>query len=215
MNKIKLLSIFMPAILLTVVIWITFLADNYFELHLWRYGLFPRTLRGLTGIFTMPFIHGDTGHIVNNSIPLIILTTLLFHFYKMFFFRIMSLVWLSSGLWTWVFARPSFHIGASALIYGLAAFIFFAGVMLKEKKHAAISFLTVFLYGSIVWGIFPIDVAQSWEGHLTGFLAGTMLAFFYRKDLKSIYLPPEPEEDEEGDDDDDTDQYWQNTTMIN
>lgn len=126
----------------------------------------------------------------------------------------MILLWFTSGLWTWVIARSSYHIGASAVIYGLAAFIFFAGIILREKRHAAISFLTVFLYGSIVWGIFPIDIETSWEGHLTGFLAGTVLAFFYRKDLKSVYMPPEPEEEEESDDDDEN-QYWQNTTMIN
>lgn len=206
MGKNRLLAIFMPAIFMTVIMWLTFFADNYFNLNLWRFGLFPRKLHGLTGILTMPLIHGDIGHIINNSVPVIVLTTFLYHFYNQFFKRVLILLWVTSGLWTWVFARPSYHIGASAIIYGLAAFIFFAGTILKEKRHVAVSLLIVFLYGSIVWGIFPIDVQQSWEGHLTGFLAGITLAFFYRKELLETYKPQVEEEEEDSDDDDNA--YW-------
>jgi membrane associated rhomboid family serine protease len=210
MKKSSIIAIFMPAILLTAIIWITFFFDNYFSLNLWQYGLFPRTLSGLKGIITMPFLHGDIGHIINNTIPLIVLTTFLYYFYSVFFIRVYILIWLISGIWTWVFARPSFHIGASAIIYGLAAFIFFAGIFIKEKKHTAISMLIVFLYGSIVWGIFPIDFQTSWEGHLTGFVAGIMLAIFFRKELKAQYLQAETiiEEEENDDEDDDPNAYW-------
>ncbi len=217
MERLKIIPLFLPAFLMTCVLWITFAADIYFNLHLWQWGLYPRTFKGLIGIVTMPFIHGDIFHLINNTIPLIILTTLLYHFYRKFFYRIIALIWFTSGLWTWVIARPSYHIGASAMIYGLAAFIFFAGLILKEKRHAAISFLTVFLYGSIVWGIFPIDIEQSWEGHLTGFLAGTILAYFYKREIRDEYQPPSPPEEDEEEDDNENGEYayWKNDTSIN
>jgi len=209
MKKSSILAIFMPAILMTVIIWLTFIFDNYFSLDLWQYGLFPRTLSGLVGVITMPFLHGDWGHIINNTFPLIVLMTFLYYFYPHFFTRVFFLIWIISGLWTWVFARPSFHIGASAIIYGLAAFIFFAGIFIKEKKHIAISMLIVFLYGSIIWGIFPIDFQTSWEGHLTGFASGIILAIFFRKELKSRYLIVDTlSEEEDDDDEDDPDAYW-------
>lgn len=210
MKKSNILAIFMPAMFLTLIMWITFFFDNYFSLNLWQYGLFPRTLSGLMGVITMPFLHGDIGHIINNTLPLIVLVTFLYYFYSDFFIRVFLLIWSISGIWTWVFARPSYHIGASAIIYGLAAFIFFAGIFIKEKKHAAISMLIVFLYGSIVWGIFPIDIQTSWEGHLTGFAAGIILAIFFRKELKTKYLKPDPfiEDEEDDDEDDDPDAYW-------
>jgi membrane associated rhomboid family serine protease len=211
MNKKQLFTNFIPAILITLIIWITFFADEYFKLNLWQYGLYPRQLPGLAGILTMPLLHGDIRHIINNTVPLIVLTTFLFHFYNKFFIRVFIMIWLTSGLWTWVIARPSYHIGASALIYGLAAFIFFAGILLKEKRHVAISFLIVFLYGSIVWGIFPIDIQQSWEGHLSGFLVGTTLAFYFSKELKTTYKPVIVDEEEEDDEEDDENAYWRST----
>ncbi len=189
-----------------MIIWLTFFVDNYFSLSLYKFGLYPLSFKGLTGVLTMPLIHGDIGHIINNSVPLIILITFLFNFYTPHFKQIFFLIWITSGLWTWMFARPSYHIGASGLIYGLAAFIFFAGIIIKEKKHIALSLLVVFLYGSIVWGMFPINFMQSWEGHLSGFLSGMTFAYFYRKELKEKYLPPDPYPEEEDDDDDDP--YW-------
>jgi len=208
MNKTKVFAVFLPSLIFTGIIWLTYFADIYFHLNLWRFGLYPGKWSGLSGILTMPFIHGGLGHIINNTAPLIILTTFLFQFYNKFFFRVFIYIWLTSGLWTWVFARPSFHIGASGIIYGLAAFIFFAGIIIKEKRHIAISFLVVFLYGGIIWGMFPIDLQQSWEGHLTGFLAGTILAYFYKKELKQSYLPEVIIEDEDDENDDDEDAYW-------
>lgn len=200
----------MPAILMTGIIWLTFFADNYFNLNLWNLGLFPRTLQGLIGIVSMPLIHGDLKHILNNTVPLIVLVTFLYHFYNRFFIRIVLLLWLTSGLWTWVFARPSYHIGASAMIYGMASFIFFAGVILKEKRHIAVSLLIAFLYGSIVWGIFPIDIQQSWEGHLTGFLAGIVLAYFYKYELLETYKPVINDGEDDDDEPDDDNAYWKN-----
>ncbi len=197
MTKFKILSDITPAIIVISIIWILFFLDKYYALNLWQYGLEPRSLSGITGIFTMPLIHKDLKHIANNTVPLLILITILFHFYKKFFYKVILIIWILSGFWTWVFARFAFHIGASAIIYGCASFIFFSGVILKVKQHIAISLLIAFLYGSIIWGIFPVDISQSWEGHLSGFLAGTALAFFYKKDLKKVYLPVMNEDDEQ------------------
>jgi membrane associated rhomboid family serine protease len=205
----RIIAVFLPSIVLVALIWIAFFVDNYFSLSLWNYGLYPRTLHGLSGILTMPLIHGDIQHIINNTIPLIVLISFLFHFYPTHCRKVVLLIWVTSGLWTWVFARPSYHIGASAVIYGLAAFIFFAGIIIKEKKHIAISLLVVFLYGSIIWGMFPIDLRQSWEGHLTGFLAGTALAFFYKQELRhTYYSPPVIIDEDDEDDEDDENPYW-------
>lgn len=215
MKKNKNFTVFIPAVFITSVIWLTYFLDIYFSLNLWQYGLYPRTAKGLAGIVTMPFLHGDFGHLINNTLPMIVLVTFLYYFYKVFFLRVFFLIWFISGFWTWVFARPSYHIGASAVIYGLAAFIFFAGIFIKEKRHIAISMLIVFLYGSIVWGIFPIDIQTSWEGHLTGFISGIILAVFFRKELKDQYLIPDSVSDEEDDDDNDPDAYWKQSGDIN
>lgn len=211
MQKESLYRVFIPSIIFIVILWITFWIDIYFHINLWKYGLYPRTGSGLIGILTMPLIHADFQHLINNSIPLLILLTFLYQFYRKFFFKTWIFIWIASGLWTWVFARPSYHIGASALIYGLATFLFFAGIIIKEKRHIALSLIIVFIYGSLIWGIFPIDLELSWEGHLTGFIAGIVIAFFYKNDLRKEYISEVLIEDNE--DDDDEDAPWKQSSM--
>jgi membrane associated rhomboid family serine protease len=85
-----------------------------------------------------------------------------------------------SGLWLWAIGRPSFHIGASGLLYALASFLFFSGFIRKHTKLMSISMFVVFLYGGMVWGIFPMKKHISWEGHLAGALAGLILAYWFK-----------------------------------
>ena len=87
-----------------------------------------------------------------------------------------------AGIWLWAIGRPNFHIGASGVVYALASFIFFSGLIKKQNKLSAASLLVIFLYGSMIWGVLPIYDGVSWEGHLAGLLAGLLMAIFYRKE---------------------------------
>lgn len=166
------------------------------------YGVLPREISGLKGILFSPFIHGDFYHLFDNSIPLLALGTLLFYFYRKIAWEVSLLIMLMSGFWLWIIGRPSYHIGASGFIYGLAAFLFFSGVFRRNVRLLTISLLVVFLYGSLIWGIFPIEQHISWEGHLAGGVAGTAIAWFYRRQGPR---KPEPVVLEEPDD---SDPYW-------
>jgi membrane associated rhomboid family serine protease len=144
-------------------------------------------MEGLTGIITSVFIHGDLDHILSNSWPLMVLGMLLFFFYKRIAKPVFLWIWLVSGLWLWIGGRnseniPVYHIGASTLIYGLATFLFFSGIFRRHLGLMVVSALVVFLYGSIMWGIFPLKTEISWEGHLFGAIAGLLVAFNYRKE---------------------------------
>ena len=102
-------------------------------------------------------------------------------FYKDVYLRVFFSIWLLHGVWVWIGARPAYHIGASGIIYGLASFIFFGGVFRREKGMMALSLLVVFLYGSMIWGLFTLFEGMSWEAHLFGALSGALLAWHYRK----------------------------------
>ena len=164
------------------------------------YGIFPRKWTGLPGILFTPFIHGDSNHLFNNVISFSILGTTLFYFYKKISLKVLVWIYLMSGVWTWVSARESYHIGASGVIYGLFSFIAVSGFLRKNLQLIAISFFVVFVYGSMVWGIFPIKLNVSFEGHLWGFVAGVILAVYYQKQgpqKKEYFLDEEDDEEDE------------------
>lgn len=190
-------------LLFVVLLWIVFLIQHSNHFNFMRFGVLPRDLKGLAGIVTSVFIHGDLGHITSNSLPLLVLGSMLFYFYKKIARVTFLWIWIVSGLWLWIGGRnndlhPTYHIGASTLIYGLATFLFFSGVFRRHLRLIAISALVVFLYGSILWGIFPLKTEISWEGHLFGALAGVLVAFNYRKEgpQRRVYHWDEEDDDE-------------------
>ena len=147
------------------------------------FGVYPRTLSGLKGVIFSPFIHGSMEHLYHNSIPLLVLSSALFYFYRSISWKVIGLGILFSGLLTWIIARPSYHIGASGLIYVLMSFIFFKGILTKHFRLIALSLLVVFLYGSMIWYVFPIKEKVSWEGHLSGLTVGLLFALTFRKSI--------------------------------
>ncbi len=156
--------------------------STYYGIRISNYGIYPRELKGLLGIISSPFIHGDWKHLFNNSVPLIVLGSALFHFYK----RLAPRVWVYSiiytGILVWLGGRPSFHIGASGLVYALAFFLFSSGFIRKHRPLMAISMAVVFVYGGMIWGIFPREEHISWEAHLYGAFNGIFWALYYREE---------------------------------
>lgn len=150
--------------------------EMFFEL-----GVLPRNISGLKGILFAPLIHGDASHYFGNAIPFFVLSSLILYFYRQFYFRILLIIWILDGVGVWLIGREVYHIGASGVVYGLAFFTFFSGVLKKNRSLLAVALLVLFLYGSIIWGILPLENGVSWEAHLIGFMAGTFLAVHYRK----------------------------------
>lgn len=168
-------------ILFVVFIWFIYWIEIKFGLNFNKYGLYPREFSGLKGVLFSPFIHSDTKHLFNNSIPLFVLTLSLFYFYRRVAAKVLIYGALLTGLFTWIIARDSYHIGASGVVYLLFSFVFFSGVFKNHYRLIALSLITIFLYGSMVWLILPTEDRISWEGHLAGFVTGIFFAFLYRR----------------------------------
>ena len=169
--------------ILVLLMWLVFVIEWVFQLKgISQWGIHPRHVDGLWGLLFSPFIHGGFDHIINNTPPIFILTWALFYFYRRIAYEVLALSAIVGGAFVWIAARDSFHIGMSGVIYALAFFIFFSGVFRKEPKLLAIALFVVFLYGSMVWGVFPIDLTVSFEGHFFGALTGTALAYFYQRE---------------------------------
>lgn len=173
------LSLVFPGIFI-LLIWMIYFVDVSLNLDLHYWGLYPRKLSGLWGILFSPLLHGSLKHIIANTIPVLVLSTGLFYFYRDLAFRVLIFSYLLTGVFMWFLARPSYHIGASGLIYALAGFLFLSGLLRKHVGLMAISLIIVFQYGSLVWGIFPMEETVSWEGHLLGLVSGIIMAIIYR-----------------------------------
>ena len=170
-------------ILFVILIWLIFWIEFRFNVDLKSFGIQPRKIDGIYGIMLSPFLHLSLEHLINNSIPLFLLSSAIFFFYRTISWKIIFLGIFLSGLLTWIIGRDSTHIGASGLIYVLISFIFFKGIISKNFNLMALSLIVVFIYGGTIWYIFPIKENISWEGHLSGFIVGIILALLFKKNI--------------------------------
>lgn len=152
------------------------------------FGLVPRDPHHLHGILVAPFLHGDFSHWIGNASTLAVLSALLYTHYPRIFFPANFWIWLLAYGYAWLFARNGLHIGASGMVYGFAAFLTGAGLITRNRKALAAAFIVIFLYGSAIWGILPLQPGVSWETHLYGVLAGLFVLWKFRKALPK----PEP-----------------------
>ena len=134
-----------------VAIWGVYILNEVLELGWRKHGVHPRRMEGLRGILTYPFLHGDWGHLWNNTMSFFTLNGFLFYFYRSIALRVWLWLFFVSGFMLWGLAVDGNHIGASGIIYGLAAFLFTSGVIRNNRLLLRVSLAVAFLYGGIVW----------------------------------------------------------------
>jgi membrane associated rhomboid family serine protease len=203
-------SLIYPALLL-LVMWIIKLIEVNWKISFINLGVYPLKAVGLIGIITSPFIHENFQHLISNSLPFFLLTLTLFYFYKGIATRVFLLIWFVEGVCVWLSGREAYHIGASGIVYGLASFLFLSGIVRRDSRLAAITMVIVFLYGSMVWGIFPDFFPGkniSYEAHLWGLIAGLVFAIYYRKRGPQPVKYSWELEEEESEEDTKGDVYW-------
>jgi membrane associated rhomboid family serine protease len=162
------------------------------------WAIHPRDYQQWWGIFTSAFVHGSLSHLFSNIIALIGLLLLLFFFYDKVAAWILAGSWLLTGSFMFFFARPQFyHLGASGVAYAITFYLLFTGILTKQPNLRIISLIVAIYYGSMVWGLFPLDPKVSWDGHVAGAAAGLLMAMAsYRKfkQEKIVFEDIEPDE---------------------
>ena len=166
--------------LFIALLWVIGLADNLFHLQLAHLGVYPRTAVGLRGVLFAPVIHGNWGHLLSNSLSLAVLGVVLLYGYPRSKWYVLLLIYLGSGLGVWLFARSSLHFGSSGLTHGIMFFIFVSGILRRDKLSSALAMIVFFLYGGMIWTIFPNEPGVSYESHFFGALMGVIAAFLFR-----------------------------------
>jgi len=191
------------------MLWCLKSAEILFDWNLSFMGLVPLDTAGMLGILTAPLVHGSLEHIFNNTFAILILASVLYYGYPKSWWKVLSLVWVLSGVGVWLFARQANHIGASGLTHGLFFFLFIASIFRRDKSSVAIMMIAFLLYGGMTMTIFPREEGISFEYHFFGALAGVIAALIWRdSDPKPVEKRYEWE-DHNSQDDIDIGEEWQ------
>ena len=198
--KIEIRRLLVAAVIPTffmVLCWMMFAAERLLDVSFSQYGLMPREISHWFGVFTMPFLHASLSHIFSNTVSFVVLGTMLFYFYPEKALRVFLISYIFTGILTWIIGIGGVHIGASGMIYAFAAYIFTVGARSGNIQNMALSLIVVFLYGSMVWGLYPQNTGISWEGHLAGAVTGLVCAFIYP--IKKVVHDFDDEDDDDYD----------------
>ncbi|SFD00421.1 Membrane associated serine protease, rhomboid family [Pseudoalteromonas denitrificans DSM 6059] len=171
----------LTAFIFVIFLWLIKAYETYFFVELYQLGVKPLNTSGLIGIITGPLIHGSWQHVIGNSLPLILLGGFLLYGYPNSRWWAIGIIWLVSGFGVWLFARDSFHFGASGLTHGLFFYLFIAGIIRRDKRSSVLLMIAFYMYGSMIMTILPTEQGISYEYHLFGALAGIISAILFRK----------------------------------
>lgn len=192
-------SLGFPLIAITVI-WVIHFWQDLYGFDPGSYGIMSRRAWGIRGIVTAPLIHGSFKHLISNTVPLFVLTFIALYFYRKVAMRAFWIIYFLTGAAVWLFARPVSHIGASGIIYGLVAFVFWNGIFRRSLRSIVLAGIVMLLYSGMFLGVLPDQEGISWESHLIGSLAGIFAAYMFKGELEDEEAQEHgnPFRDEEG-----------------
>ncbi|MBL4615215.1 MAG: rhomboid family intramembrane serine protease [Magnetovibrio sp.] len=170
-----------PVLLLLTIIWVVEAVNVFWGHRLATWGILPRNIGGLIGIPLAPFLHAGIWHAVSNTIPLLILGGLTLTAGRKRFWTLTVMIVVVSGILVWMFARSSYHVGASGLVFGYFGALVTRAVIERSISSIVIALITISLYGGLLWGILPQRSYISFEGHFFGLIAGIASIWFFHK----------------------------------
>lgn len=177
-------SILLPLVTVLVMVLIHS-SQVFFDWNPAPWGVFPLQVFGIRGILTSPWIHGSWGHLVSNIIPLFVLLSIMFFFYRRSALRAYMMIYVMTGIMVWIFAREVSHIGASGVVFGLFGFVLFNGIFRRNSKSILLALLVLMIYGSMFLGLDKDQIGVSYESHWAGFFAGIFASFWYKEELEA------------------------------
>ena len=163
-----------------IVLALIFFAQGQFD-DVRAFTIQPQVLSGLPGVLTAPLLHGSIGHLAANAVSVLILGTLAGTVFPRATLRSLPLIWLGSGLGTWLIGTGGFHLGASGVMHGLGFLVFTLGILRRDRAAIAAALIAFFFFGGMVMSVLPFELGVSWEYHLSGAVAGVLAGILFRR----------------------------------
>ena len=156
------------------IIWTVEAVNTVVGHRLDDFGIVPRTTVGLKGIVFGPFLHSGFGHVISNTVPLVILGSLVAVTGRNTLLGLSGIAALVGGLAVWLFGRHGVHIGASSLVFGYFGYLVARGWYERTFVSTIISLVVLVFYGGMIFAAMPFMPSVSWEGHLSGLISGVV-----------------------------------------
>jgi membrane associated rhomboid family serine protease len=160
------------------VLWLSEIIDTVLNNRLDSEGIRPGSTDGLSGILFAPLLHGGFGHLIANTVPLLVLGFLVLLSGLRQWVAVTAAVWLIGGVGTWLFGGAgTVHIGASGLVFGWLAYLIVRGFFNRQPTQILVGIAVFLMYGGALWGVLPGQPGISWQGHLFGAVGGVVVAW--------------------------------------
>ncbi|WP_431027518.1 rhomboid family intramembrane serine protease [Streptomyces griseoviridis] len=163
------------------LLWLLEIADTLSGHALDDFGIVPRVPGELIDIVPASFIHFGFGHLVANTVPLLVLGFLAALGGLRRFAAVCAFVIVADGLGVWLISPAGTNTaGASGLIFGLFGYLVVTGLLLRRPLPLITAVLITAVWGgSFALGLSPTQAGVSWQAHLLGLAAGVTAAFLF------------------------------------
>jgi membrane associated rhomboid family serine protease len=156
-------------------------ADSY---QLRGDGIYSRSISHLWGIFTAPFIHENFApHLLDNTIPLLFMGLIIAFRGALRLAQVTAVVIVLGGLGTWLIGPANVStIGASGVVFGYATYLFARGFFNRSLLELLTGAVVGLVWGGALLSSIVPHAGISWQGHLSGAIAGVVAAYVTRRD---------------------------------
>lgn len=161
------------------LLWVAEIVDTLLGNRLDAEGIRPGYSDGLSGIAFAPLLHAGFGHLIANSVPLLVLGFLILLSGVARWAAVTTLVWVVAGVGTWLFGGVgTVHLGASGLVFGWLTYLIVRGFVTRRPGQILVGIAVLMAYGGALWGVLPGQPGISWQGHLFGAIGGVLAAWW-------------------------------------
>jgi membrane associated rhomboid family serine protease len=159
------------------VMWVAEVVDTLAGHSLDDYGIQPRDAEGLLGIFTSPFLHAGFGHLIANTVPLVLMGLAVARAGAVRVVKVTAVVALVAGVGTWLTAPAgSDTIGASGIVFGFATYLITRFVFTRRILDLALGVVVLAVWGTSLLASLVPTPGVSWQAHLFGGIGGVVAA---------------------------------------
>jgi membrane associated rhomboid family serine protease len=159
------------------IMWVAEVVDTLAGHSLDDYGIQPRDAEGLLGIATSPFLHAGFGHLLANTVPLVLMGLAVALAGALRVVTVTAVVALVAGLGTWLTAPAnSDTIGASGIVFGFATYLIARFAFTRRILDLALGVVVLAIWGTSLLASLVPTPGVSWQAHLFGGVGGVVAA---------------------------------------